>query len=44
MKALMRENEIMTEPFTDWVKNHMNYLIEYDGWTLIEDYITEEEP
>lgn len=49
MKALIRGNEIITEPFSDWVIANMKWLtgeevdpegkkLPGDGWTLIEDY------
>lgn len=47
MKALIREHnqikEVMTEPFIPWVCSNMDYLINVDGWTLVEDYTPEEE-
>lgn len=45
MDALIRNNELMLEPFPPWVTNNMEYLTKTDGWTLIHDYVpaTEEE-
>lgn len=45
MKALKRNKELMTEPFTKWVKDNLEFMIN-DGWTLIENYTPdiEEEP
>lgn len=46
MKALIRDEEIITEPFDDWTLNHLKWLTtprpDGDGYTLIEDYIPEE--
>lgn len=49
MKALIRGNEVMTEPFSPWVQNNIAFLtgtevdadgnpLQGDGWTLVEDY------
>ena len=52
MKALIRDGEIIAEPFSEWVKEHLNWLTtprpNGDGYTLVEDYqppeISEETP
>ena len=42
MKALLRGEEIITEPFSQWVLEHLAWLTtprpDGDGYTLIEDY------
>lgn len=42
MKALIREEEIITEPFSQWVKEHLEWLTtprpDGDGYKLINDY------
>lgn len=49
MKALIRGNEVMTEPFSPWVQNNIAFLtgtevdiegnpLPGDGWTLVENY------
>lgn len=42
MKALIRDNEIITEPFQQWIVDHLEWLTtprpDGDGYTLIEDY------
>ena len=42
MKALIRGDEIIEEPFDKWVKDHLDWLTtprpNGDGYTLIEDY------
>lgn len=49
MKALIRGNEVITEPFSEWIENNLSFLIgdetdaqgnklPGDGWTLIENY------
>ena len=42
MKALIREEEVITEPFNQWVTDHLEWLTtprpEGDGYTLISDY------
>ena len=43
MKALIRGTETIKEPFNAWVKSHINYLIECDGWILDENYNLPEE-
>lgn len=44
MRALIRENELMTEPFSPWVEANIPFLTAHDGWTLIDDYMPKEEP
>lgn len=54
MKALIRGEEVIKEPFSDWVKNNLDFLtgnevdvdgnpLKGDGWTLVENYIPPEE-
>lgn len=54
MRALIRGEEIMVEPFSPWVQNNITFLtgqekdeegnsLPGDGWTLVEDYKPEEE-
>ena len=47
MKALIRGNEIKTEPFDQWTQEHLDWLTtprpDGDGYTLIEDYQPPEE-
>lgn len=42
MKAIKRDDEIITEPFTQWIKEHLDWLTtarpDGDGYELIEDY------
>ena len=42
MKALIRENEIIIEPFNEWTLAHLDWLTtprpNGDGYDLIEDY------
>ena len=49
MRALVRGEEVMTEPFSPWVQNNLAFLtgkekdfdgnpLPGDGWTLVEDY------
>jgi len=49
MKALVRGEEIIIEPWSQWVKDHIKWLTTErpngDGYTLVEDYEPpEEEP
>ena len=48
MKALIRGNEIKTEPFDQWTIDHLDWLItprpNGDGYTLVEDYQPPEIP
>lgn len=54
MRALIRGNEVIMEPFSPWVLNNMAFLtgqekdvdgnpIKGDGWTLVEDYAQPQE-
>ena len=47
MKALIRENEIILEPFNEWVECHLEWLTtprpNGDGYTLIDNYEPPEE-
>lgn len=42
MKALIRESEIITEPFDKWIAEHIAWLTtarpDGDGYTLIDNY------
>lgn len=42
MKALIRDTEIITEPFSQWIEDHLEWLTtprpNGDGYTLINDY------
>jgi hypothetical protein len=42
MKALIREDEIITEPWSQWVEDHLDWLTasrpDGDGYKLIENY------
>lgn len=42
MKALVREDEIIIEPFSQWVQEHLAWLTtarpDGDGYVLVEDY------
>ena len=42
MKALIRGDEIITEPFNQWTQEHLDRLTtarpEGDGYTLIDNY------
>ena len=42
MKALVRDDEIILEPFSKWVKEHLDWLTtprpNGDGYKLMEDY------
>ena len=47
MKALIREDEIITEPFSPWVQEHLTWLTtprpDGDGYELIDvDLIAEQ--
>lgn len=52
MKALVRDTEIICEPFPKWVEAHVDWLTtprpNGDGYELVEDYqppeISEETP
>ena len=43
MKALVRDTEIIPEPFSPWIEEHIDWLTtarpDGDGYTLVEDYI-----
>ena len=47
MRALIRENEIITEPFGEWIEKHLDWLTTArpngDGYTLIDNYEPPEE-
>ena len=47
MKALMRGNEIIREPFNEWTLDHLDWLTtprpKGDGYTLIDNYEPPEE-
>ena len=42
MKALKRENEIIPEPWNQWIKDHLEWLTtprpNGDGYEILEDY------
>ena len=42
MKTLIREDEIITEPFSPWVQEHLAWLTtprpDGDGYELVDDY------
>ena len=47
MKALIRDSEIIPEPFSQWITDHLDWLTtprpDGDGYTLVEDYEPSEE-
>ena len=47
MKALIRNNEIISEPWNQWIKDHLEWLTtprpNGDGYTLIDNYEPPEE-
>ena len=47
MRALIRDDEIILEPFPAWVQDHLDWLTtprpDGDGYTLVEDYEPPEE-
>lgn len=47
MKALIRNDEIITEPFNEWTLAHLEWLTtprpNGDGYTLIDNYEPSEE-
>lgn len=42
MKALIRDDEIIYEPWSQWVEDHLDWLTtarpDGDGYELVEDY------
>lgn len=42
MKALIRDTEIICEPFVKWIEEHLDWLTtarpDGDGYQLVEDY------
>ena len=42
MKALIRDREIIHEPFNKWIEDHLEWLTtarpDGDGYKLVEDY------
>lgn len=39
MRALIRSDEVYLEKdWTEWTKLHLDWEIEINGWTLVEDY------
>lgn len=48
MKALKRGDEIITEPWNEWIKEHLEWLTttrpDGDGYILIEDYMPPVDP
>ena len=47
MKAIIRNHEVIIEPFDKWVEDHLNWLTtprpNGDGYTLIDNYNPPEE-
>ncbi len=47
MRALVRDDEIMAEPWSQWVEDHLEWLTtarpEGDGYTLVEDYTPDDD-
>lgn len=47
MKALIRDTEVITEPFNQWIKDHLDWMTtqrpDGDGYTLIDNYQPEED-
>ena len=47
MKALIRDSEIISEPFSQWVLEHLDWLTtprpNGDGYTLIKNYTPKQE-
>lgn len=47
MRALIRNDEIITEPWSQWIKDHLEWLTtprpNGDGYTLIDNYEPPEE-
>lgn len=46
MRALIRDKEIICEPFDKWVEDHLDWLTtarpDGDGYKLVEDYMPPE--
>ena len=46
MKAIIRDHEVIIEPFDKWVEDHLDWLTTArpngDGYILVEDYIPPE--
>ena len=46
MRALIRESEIICEPFDKWTEDHLDWLTtarpDGDGYELVEDYMPPE--
>ena len=53
MRALIRNKEVIIEPFSPWVQDNIAFLtgievdedgkpIKGDGWTLVENYVPPE--
>lgn len=46
MKALIRDDEIILEPFPEWVQDHLTWLVtprpNGDGYILLDGYEPEE--
>ncbi len=42
MKALIRDDEIILEPFPKWIEEHLDWMTtarpDGDGYELVEDY------
>ena len=48
MRALIRDSEIITEPFSLWIEDHIIWLTtprpNGDGYKLVEDFTPEIDP
>ncbi len=48
MRALVRDDEIIMEPWNQWVEDHIAWLTterpDGDGYKLVEDFTPEIEP
>lgn len=46
--ALIRDDEIITEPWSQWIKDHLDWLTtprpDGDGYKLVKDFTPEIEP
>ena len=42
MRALIRDNDVIVEPFSKWIEDHLDWLTtampDGDGYDLVEDY------
>lgn len=48
MKALIRDNEIIAEPWDQWTQEHLEWLTtprpNGDSYELVEDYVPPQDP